>query len=90
MLGAYTRWFNDWALLIGWAVGIIAGTAMAVSVNYGPAYPLAFAGYTLPGYSAFYTVVLNLVIAVVLTPLFKAMSANARPFDETVAADYLA
>ena len=21
MLGAYTRWFNDWALLIGWAVG---------------------------------------------------------------------
>ena len=21
MLGLYTRWFNDWALLIGWAVG---------------------------------------------------------------------
>src|SRR5439155_21285448 len=21
ILGAYTRWFNDWALLIGWAVG---------------------------------------------------------------------
>ena len=22
MLGVYTRWFNDWALLVGWAVGI--------------------------------------------------------------------
>src|SRR5437762_3867365 len=22
ILGAYTRWFNDWALLVGWAVGI--------------------------------------------------------------------
>jgi SSS family solute:Na+ symporter len=20
MLGVYTRWFNDWALLLGWAV----------------------------------------------------------------------
>ncbi len=31
MLGVYTRWFNDWALLVGWVVGIFAGTAMAVS-----------------------------------------------------------
>ncbi|HEV8027298.1 MAG TPA: sodium:solute symporter, partial [Stellaceae bacterium] len=26
MLGAYTRWFNDWALLVGWAAGTAAGT----------------------------------------------------------------
>ena len=26
MLGVYTRWFNEWALLVGWAVGIAAGT----------------------------------------------------------------
>src|ERR1700726_4605795 len=26
MLGAYTRWFNSWALLAGWAVGTFAGT----------------------------------------------------------------
>ena len=25
LLGAYTRWFNDWALFVGWAVGIAAG-----------------------------------------------------------------
>jgi hypothetical protein len=61
---------------------------MAVSVNYAAAYPLALDGYTLPGYSAFYTVILNLVIAAVLTPVFKAMGAKA--VDTTVAADYLA
>src|SRR6201999_881481 len=66
MLGVYTRWFNPWALLIGWAVGTVAGTYMAVAVNYAAAYPLAIGGYTLPGYSAFYTAILNLVIAIVL------------------------
>ena len=25
MLGVYTRWFNAWALLIGWVVGIVCG-----------------------------------------------------------------
>src|SRR6201989_1674814 len=29
MLGVYTRWFNDWALFVGWAAGTLAGTAMA-------------------------------------------------------------
>ncbi|MGA2312108.1 MAG: sodium:solute symporter [Xanthobacteraceae bacterium] len=86
MLGVYTRWFNDWALLIGWAVGTVAGTWMFVAANLTPNYPLAFAGYTFPGYTALYTVVLNLVIAIVLTPVFKAM--GARLVDATVPADY--
>jgi solute:Na+ symporter, SSS family len=90
MLGAYTRWFNAWALLIGWAVGTVAGTAMAVAVNLTPTYPLSLAGYTFPGYAAFYTVVLNLLVAIVLTPVFNAMSAQRAPADETVAADYFA
>ena len=86
MLGAYTRWFNDWALLIGWALGTVAGTWMFVAANLTPNYPLEFAGYTFPGYTALYTVVLNLVIAIVLTPVFKAM--GARLVDATVPADY--
>jgi SSS family solute:Na+ symporter len=55
MLGAYTRWFNAWALLLGWAAGTIAGTIMAVAANLAPTYPLAFAGHSFPGYTAFYT-----------------------------------
>jgi solute:Na+ symporter, SSS family len=87
MLGAYTRWFNSWALLLGWAAGTAAGTAMAWAVNLTPTYPLAFAGYTFPGYTALYTVILNLAVVVVLTPIFNAVSQKSL-LDETVAADY--
>jgi SSS family solute:Na+ symporter len=86
MLGVYTRWFNEWALLVGWAVGTATGTAMAVSVNFAAAYPLAFGGMTFPGYTAFYTVIINLALAIVLTPVFNAM--GGKRVDETVPADY--
>jgi len=88
MLGVYTRWFNDWALLIGWAVGTVAGTWMFVAANLTPNYPLAIGGFTFPGYTALYTVILNLIVTIVLTLLFNAM--NAAAVDETVAADYRA
>lgn len=88
MLGVYTRWFNDWALLVGWAVGTIVGTTMAVAVNLTPIYPLALGGFTFPGYTALYTVILNLSVAIVLTPVFNAMNSRRTPVDETVAADY--
>src|ERR1700686_849880 len=86
MFGAYTRWFNAWALLVGWAGGTLAGTAMANAAHLTPAYPLAIGGHSFPGYTAFYTLILNLVVAVVLTAVFNAM--GARKVDETVAADY--
>jgi SSS family solute:Na+ symporter len=90
MLGVYTRWFNDWALLVGWAAGTAAGTAMALAAHLTPTYPLAIGGFTFPGYTALYTVVLNLVLAVVLTPLFNAMRSQRPHLDETAAADYYA
>jgi SSS family solute:Na+ symporter len=90
MVGAYTRWFNDWALFIGWAAGTVVGTAMAIAANLTPTYALALGGYTFPGYAAFYTVILNLIVTIVLTPVFNAMSAHRAPVDETVAADYSA
>jgi SSS family solute:Na+ symporter len=89
MLGVYTRWFNSWALLVGWAVGTGAGTAMAYAAQLKPAFPLSVGGYTFPGYSALYTVILNVILAIVLTPVFNAVSAQRAPADETLAADYL-
>jgi SSS family solute:Na+ symporter len=88
LLGAYTRWFNSWALLVGWAIGTYAGTAMAIAAELKPTYPLAFGGYTFPGYTAFYTVILNLVAAALLTLVFNAMKAREPVADETVATDY--
>jgi SSS family solute:Na+ symporter len=90
MLGAYTRWFNSWALLVGWAVGIYAGTAMAVATNLQAAYPLMIAGHKYTGYTAFYTLILNLVITVVLTPVFNMMAGGRKGRDETSPSDYLA
>ncbi len=90
MLGAYTRWFNDWALLCGWAAGTTAGTLMAVASKLTPTFPLTLDGHTFPGYSALYTLVLNLVIAAILTPLFNGMRAGRPPVDATAPADYLA
>ena len=88
MLGAYTRWFNSWAMLAGWAVGTFAGTWMAISVKLTNTYPLHVGDHTFPGYSAVYSVLLNLAVAIVLTPIFNAMAANKMPVDQTVAADY--
>ncbi|MCP3462794.1 MULTISPECIES: monocarboxylate uptake permease MctP [unclassified Bradyrhizobium] len=88
MLGVYTRWFNDWALLIGWAAGIVAGTAMFVAANLTPTYALAVGEFTFPGYSALYAVVLNLILTLVLTPLFNLVSRTSA--DETLATEYRA
>ena len=90
MLGAYTRWFDGWALTIGWAIGMIAGTWMAVAAHLTPTYPLAIGGWSFPGYSALYTVILNLVVAVVLTPVIRSMKGRSEGADETVEADYRA
>jgi len=89
MLGAYTRWFNSWALLIGWAAGTFAGTAMAFAAKLTPTFPLVLGSHTFPGYTAVYTVLLNLVVAAVLTPMFNTMAKHQTPFDETVEADYV-
>jgi SSS family solute:Na+ symporter len=89
MLGVYTRWFNSWALLAGWAAGTIAGTAMAVATKLTPTFPLAVGGYTFPGYTAVYTVILNLAVAAVLTPVFNAiMGTSSAAADQTAATDY--
>ena len=88
MIGAYSRWMNAWALLIGWAVGITAGTLMAVQTQLSNTYPLIVGHYTFPGYTAVYTVILNLLVAVILTPVFNALGARNVP-DQTKASDYL-
>src|SRR5258705_9025584 len=82
ILGAYTRWFDAWALLIAWAVRTAVGTWMAVEVNFAAVYPLTIGGFGLPGDSALYTVILNLGIATALTPIFRGLAAG-HPVDLT-------
>lgn len=88
VFGLYTRWFHRWALLAGWAVGMISGTAMAASQHFTSIFPLHLAGKLLPGYTAFYAFLANLVVTFVLSVAFRALGI-ASGADETEAADYV-
>ena len=60
ILGLYTRWLNPWALIIGWAAGLISGTWMAASLGFQSAvFPLVVDGLTVPGYAALYALAIN-------------------------------
>jgi SSS family solute:Na+ symporter len=61
---------------------------MFVAANLTPTYAVAVGGFTFPGYSALYAVIINLVVTAILTPPINLLSA--RPRDETIAAEYRA
>ncbi len=88
-LGLYTRWFNRWALLVGWAVGTFVGCAMFIASNYTSViYTVKIGSFSLPPmYAAFTSVIVNLVLAIVLTPVFELLGAR-RGGDETSLSDY--
>jgi solute:Na+ symporter, SSS family len=88
--GLFTRWFHRWALLLGWAAGMVYGTIAAYNVAApGNSH---FGGSTdhLWGMTVYFgltAVILNLAIAVVLTPVFKAMRLSEGA-DETQPSHY--
>jgi len=94
-LGLYTHWFNRWAMLIGWAAGMIIGTLMAFSAIIAgiPGAPLlqtytfTIGGVAIPVYIALAALVLNLVLSIVLTPIFEAIGLKSGK-DVTTPADY--
>ncbi|WP_392542966.1 monocarboxylate uptake permease MctP [Oryzobacter telluris] len=96
VLGLYTRWLHRWALLAGWAVGMVYGTWQAWNVANPRAGINHFGGSlaTMPvigqlGYIAMTAFVLNLLVAVVLTLVLRATKAPAGD-DETIRGDYFA
>jgi len=87
-LSVFTRFFNGWALLVGWATGIAAATWLATLNHFTAAiYPFHILGITLPSYIAFATVLLNAAIAALLSLPLNALASD-RGRDETTAADY--
>lgn len=88
VLGLYTGWLHRHALLIGWAAGIVAGTAMVASLGFSTSvYPLHIGGLTIPCYAALASLVINLVITVAFTWLFNLMRSKPGR-DATAALDY--
>ncbi|MGH3313447.1 MAG: monocarboxylate uptake permease MctP [Streptomyces sp.] len=92
--GLFTRWFHRWALLAGWAAGMLYGTITAYNVSSplqkhfgGPADIIPGIGQM--GYIALTAFVINAVVTVVLTFVLRAVKAPDG-VDETRPEDYTA
>ena len=82
------RWLTGRGLFVGWLVGMVTGTWMVASLGFtASVYPLHIFGITIPCYIALASGILNLVVALILTPFFKAAEVG---LDETAIADYAA
>jgi SSS family solute:Na+ symporter len=96
VIGLYTRWFHRWALALGWATAMVFGTIAAYRE---PAAGLPGSHFgaslnTVPlihqtMYIALTALVLNLVVATVLTAVFRMLRLPAGT-DETSPANYVA
>ena len=90
--GLFTRWFHRWALLAGWLAGEIFGTIAAYNVatpttsHWAGSTDLEFGHTVYIGLSA---LILNVVIAVILTLVFKAVRLPEGA-DETLPQQYTA
>jgi SSS family solute:Na+ symporter len=78
VLGAFTRWFSPWALLVGWAAGMASGTGMAYAMGLkSSVYPLHLFGGTYPMYAAVPALILNLAVSAALTVALRALNIGA-------------
>jgi SSS family solute:Na+ symporter len=93
IFGLYTRWFSGPALLLGWAAGMIVGTALSWGGKaWTPVHPLNWdiplighidTGLGFLAYNGLTAVAANIAVAAILSLVLRS---NAR--DETAPADY--
>ncbi|HZD69899.1 MAG TPA: sodium:solute symporter, partial [Actinomycetes bacterium] len=87
IVGLYTRWFHRHALLLGWVAGMVVGTWMAWSAGFKATAPFTLFGLDTTLYPALVGLVVNLLVAVVATPVLDMLRAD-RGHDETAEPDY--
>jgi solute:Na+ symporter, SSS family len=93
IFGLYTRWFSGWALLIGWAGGMIVGTSLSwTGKAWAPVHALKWdipfvgdvdLGLGFGAYNGLTAVLFNFLIAATLSLVLRS-----RAGDETSPADY--
>jgi solute:Na+ symporter, SSS family len=93
ILGLYTRWFSGWALLIGWAAGMLVGTSLSwTGKAWAPVHALnwdiPFVGHVDSGlgfaaYNGLTAVLVNFVVAATLSLVLRSQA-----HDETSPRDY--
>jgi len=76
IMGLYLRILSGWALLAGWAVGTAMGTWMASLTSFKAAvYTVTIMGVSFPGYIALWSLIANVVVAIVLSLVLKPFVA---------------
>jgi SSS family solute:Na+ symporter len=98
VFGLYTRWFHRWALIAGWAVGMIYGTVAAYNVvkptlgggtqHFAGSVAL-IPGLAQLGYIALTAFVINVIVATAATFVLRALKTPAG-IDTTIKGDYFA
>ncbi len=90
--GLFTRWFHRYALLAGWATGMVFGTIAAYKVATPTTSHWAGSVDTIWGHTFYIglsAIILNLVVSVVLTLIFRAARVPEGT-DETSPQEYRA
>ncbi|MGH1554778.1 monocarboxylate uptake permease MctP [Streptomyces sp. L7] len=92
--GLFTRWFHRWALLAGWAAGMLYGTIAAYDVASPAQQHFGGSAAAIPGigetaYIGLTAFVLNVAVTVVLTFVLKAANAP-EGIDATTPGEYTA
>ena len=86
VIGAFTRRLHPWALFLGWAAGMTAGTAMAASLSLrSSVYPVPYLGSM---YAAVPALIVNLTVSLLLT-LCLRLAGVSPGSDHTEASAYL-
>jgi SSS family solute:Na+ symporter len=95
VFGLFTRWFHRWALLAGWAAGMLYGTIVAYGYcTQCTTRPFANSLAIVPllgkaGYIGLTALVVNVLVAAVLTFVLRAAKVS-NGTDLTVQSDYFA
>jgi SSS family solute:Na+ symporter len=96
VFGLYTRYFHRWALLLGWAAGMVTGTLMAYAVPNpakhqhhfgGSVYAWHYFGLHFKAYHGLIAFVINLIVVVVASVVLNALRVP-KGEDVTTPADY--
>ena len=92
VISLYTRWFHRFALIIGWAAGMAYGTIQAYRTSGGGQAHFGASAAPVLGHTTYIAItalILNLVVAAVLTPVFRKIRLQDG-YDSTRPADYSA
>ncbi|WP_250214405.1 sodium:solute symporter family protein [Acrocarpospora catenulata] len=78
-IGAFIRRLHPRALLAGWGAGMTAGTLMVVYGGFSSLVPVGVGGQGVQAYAAFVAFIINLVVVVLLTPIFGRTGGTNPP-----------